>query len=892
VSEHEIRFALVMNGGVSLAVWMGGVTHELDLIRRATADGGGPPSREYDQPVAARWKTLMRPDGGVDQRRLVIDVVAGTSAGGLNGSMLATVIANGTTLDPAPSPVDAGNGAAAGSDQPEVRGPWLRQRWSVLGALEVGKLLPADDTSTKPESVLNGAYFLDQLGELLHALAESGSADSASTVTLFTPASGLGRQMFLARDAADEPFEVADHRFLYKFSNEHPRVYEGGGNRFSTSADAPNPFADTATLARASRASASFPAAFAPVRESPEMLSRPPRERPRTDQPESWLVDGGVLDNAPFGPVLDVVARRPVGTRATRYVVYVVPSSGIGSSTTAVRSDEAPPNWRTATMSAFQYPREVDFRGDVEELERLLLEADAAWSDSQRLFDRAVADPAERERVGRAAEYLQPTYVRGRAAGGVWEAITVSQSNQTTVLDMAAALTEQDVDAIIATKPTWVPASHEPVIPVTGGPDGTPLWPWGIGPAERVTRLVLRSLRRRLDERPADADATSVPSIAELESWLRTSSDTLQNILAVRDALTAPIKDKHLTARDRAADVAKAVNDVFDEWQLQEALGGQIASLQAGIPGGKGLVETALAVEVVSRCTSARAPDQRSAPFKFVRLGPDVGLPMLKGTTAEETARKLGDRILYGTQVSHFGAFGAADWRRWDWLMGRLHAVSHLGALLNEEANAEQWVGETQKEVLAAEGWTMEQFADRLDKLLADFPPNSGPKAMASMVNDLNTTAQGRATIISVVDRLIAVSGLLGRHTGSWTPVVAARSLPAGGSSGVVRGLARWLTEPARTWLWRRLTPSVTLEPTSTPLLASPWPGVAAVVLAIVLLTVATALPGGWDLALAALAGVVVACAAALVTGRVLLGRLRKALANRAERRVTRRFGG
>ena len=163
---------------------------------------------------------------------------------------------------------------------------------------------------------------------------------------------------------------------------------------------------------------------------------------------------------------------------------------------------------------------------------------------------------------------------------------------------------------------------------------------------------------------------------------------------------------------------------------------------------------------------------------------------------------------------------------------------------------------------------------------------------MASMVNDLNTTAQGRATIVSVVDRLIAVSGLLGRHAGSWTPVVAARSLPAGGSSGVVRGLARWLTEPARTWLWRRLTPSVTLEPTSTPLLASPWPGVAAVVLAILLLAVATALPGGWDLALATLAGVIVACAAALVTGRILLGRLRRALANRAERRVTRHFGG
>lgn len=27
---EKVRIALVMNGGVSLAVWMGGVTHEID----------------------------------------------------------------------------------------------------------------------------------------------------------------------------------------------------------------------------------------------------------------------------------------------------------------------------------------------------------------------------------------------------------------------------------------------------------------------------------------------------------------------------------------------------------------------------------------------------------------------------------------------------------------------------------------------------------------------------------------------------------------------------------------------------------------------------------------------------------------------------------------------
>src|SRR3954463_10476471 len=78
--EHEIRLALVMNGGVSLAVWMGGVTHELDLIRRATTENT-PAPQAYDLPVADRWHALMQGPDVPDRRRLVIDVVAGTSAG-------------------------------------------------------------------------------------------------------------------------------------------------------------------------------------------------------------------------------------------------------------------------------------------------------------------------------------------------------------------------------------------------------------------------------------------------------------------------------------------------------------------------------------------------------------------------------------------------------------------------------------------------------------------------------------------------------------------------------------------------------------------------------------------------------------------------------------------
>ncbi len=155
MSEHEIRIALVLNGGVSLAVWMGGVTHELDLIRRASGSDDAPDSQPYDAVLADRWRELCRQ--GDERRRIVVDVIAGTSAGGLNGSLLATAISNGSTLDP------------GGSD-----GPWLRQKWIGLGSLEVGKLVPS--AGAKSTSVLDGNYFLQELDSLLKDVADAGRA--------------------------------------------------------------------------------------------------------------------------------------------------------------------------------------------------------------------------------------------------------------------------------------------------------------------------------------------------------------------------------------------------------------------------------------------------------------------------------------------------------------------------------------------------------------------------------------------------------------------------------------------------------------------------------------------------------------------------------------------
>ncbi|MGZ0147300.1 DUF3376 domain-containing protein [Kribbella sp. WER1] len=826
MTDHEIRIALVLNGGVSLAVWMGGVTHELDLIRRASGGANAPGPQRYDAVIADRWRELCR--RGDEQRRIVVDVIAGTSAGGLNGSLLATAIANGSTLDP-----DSHNG------------PWLRQKWVALGSLDVGKLVPA--AGVKSPSVLDGKYFLRQVEGLLKDVADAGESNAEEPVTLFVTASGLGVQQFEAKDAAGQAFVVPDHRYLYGFTSEDAPTYDGAQRKFVT--EDKNGLKDTELLARAARASASFPAAFGPVLETPELAARPPRIRPGPAEAGAWLIDGGVLDNAPFGPVLDVVARRPVTGKASRYVLYVVPSAGIGHASTALPAAKEP-SWRVSALSAVQFPREVDFRSDVEQLEHLLLDADASWSDTQRLFDRCLEQPEERTRLRAAATALQPAYARGRAAGGVWEAVTIASHDRSTVLDAATALSESEIDEVLRTEHLWVPAPDGSTTVLTEDADGHPAWWWGIGAAERIVRLILRSLRTQVGTAPHAGRAA-------LEKRLTATSDCLLKVQAVRDALDGQLAAAQLDLRPAggAEAVAVGLNDIFEQLQLQRTLGDAFTALVESV--GQELVDIALEVEIVSRCTSARTPEQRSAPFQFLRLGPDIPLAVLDDLQEGSIANELNDRILYGSQVGHFGAFGAADWRRWDWLMGRLHCVAHLGTMLGADAD---WIRETQHQVLQAEGWQLDTVAERIERLARDFPVDAGMSALRTMRDELNASPEGRAITKGLADRMVDVSGGLGPQVGDWVKATAGRKDKPG--SWLLR-TARWFTEPARQAVWERTVRGAKLTPAHRPLIFEPWLPLATAAAGIVLLVLAGVVDSV-RLVAAVLAGAILALSAVL----------------------------
>lgn len=139
--SQEVRFAVVMYGGVSLAIYINGVTQELLRLVRATApaergesearrltegSGGVPKDTDWvyrklsyllsDPSLLVRYRDQLggAEDGGgpkpgadiVDEEvrngspirtRFVIDILSGASAGGINGIYLANTSARSST---------------------------------------------------------------------------------------------------------------------------------------------------------------------------------------------------------------------------------------------------------------------------------------------------------------------------------------------------------------------------------------------------------------------------------------------------------------------------------------------------------------------------------------------------------------------------------------------------------------------------------------------------------------------------------------------------------------------------------------------------------------------------------------------------------------------------
>ena len=99
---RELRLAVVLYGGVSLAIYMHGTTKELHRLVKASALAESDVEAEAT-PSEAFYRELLdelaRRDKHGVRTRVVVDVVAGTSAGGINGVYLAKALAHNRSQD-------------------------------------------------------------------------------------------------------------------------------------------------------------------------------------------------------------------------------------------------------------------------------------------------------------------------------------------------------------------------------------------------------------------------------------------------------------------------------------------------------------------------------------------------------------------------------------------------------------------------------------------------------------------------------------------------------------------------------------------------------------------------------------------------------------------------
>lgn len=394
--EKELRLALVCYGGISLAVYMHGISKEIwHLARASRAYHAGEAKTDGSQGVYRRMLETIAAECGI-RLRVLIDILAGASAGGINAIFLADAISTGRSLEPL---TDLWLEMA---DVDELVDPDVSavSRFAKAAAVPFAWALSARHGSTVQKTVesghreevraklanfvrarwfappFGGAGFTRLLLNASDAMAEGPAGppllprhqplDLFVTVTDFH-----GHPERLRLHSPPEVTET-EHRLILSFRDP------GGADR--RLAGAPE-------LVFAARATASFPGAFPPFRvtELDDVLKEKGRSWPeraaflRRALPRHWaidevenavLLDGSVLANAPFAPAIGALQSRPARREVDRRFVYIDPKPGGRSIRLSARGESEPPGFFATIFGALSdIPREQPIRDNLDEIE-------------------------------------------------------------------------------------------------------------------------------------------------------------------------------------------------------------------------------------------------------------------------------------------------------------------------------------------------------------------------------------------------------------------------------------------------------------------------------------------------------------------------------------------
>ena len=369
MSKKELRLAVVIYGGASLAIYMHGVTKELLKLVRAskvlheigreqaqTANYvDGPDRRPPD--TEAVYFDLLKQINAKSHFRVVVDVIAGASAGAINGVMLAKAIVDDSLLDgQTPTWLSDADVEYMGRDMSR----W--KKWYLYPLLRFLFLwLPRDigtnsETREKLARVFCSSWSRPPLsGERLShiffdALERMGMTRRKGS-TLLPPGQRLDVYASIT-DLVGHSRTIRMHEELLARENEHAvycrlsHLETDEGRRVTDFGDGNLP-----ALVWAGRASSSYAGAFEPFHHTemqgvlrergmnwPEeqkflhynMFAQDGTPAARLFDPaDRYFVDGGIVNNKPFAVALDALTHRPADRHVERCIAYIEPEPNV-----------------------------------------------------------------------------------------------------------------------------------------------------------------------------------------------------------------------------------------------------------------------------------------------------------------------------------------------------------------------------------------------------------------------------------------------------------------------------------------------------------------------------------------------------------------------------------
>lgn len=715
MKQIEIRLAVVLYGGVSLAVYIHGVTREiLNLVRAskqlhdAEAEGFG---KEGDS--TAVYAEVLRALGPEIDLRVVVDLVSGASAGGINGVMLARALAHDLPLEPhqylwlrnadvtrlAP-PTSQFNRMAKAVVAPilyrlllgrfgqQIRDPETRQKLGYF--MQTQWFTPPFSGARFTRWMLDACDKMERHGKHRGSLLPPGHRlDLFVTLTDYRGHS----HMISLHDPPS--VEETEHRRIISFTCK--RALSG---EITSEFDADH----VPSLVFAARATASFPGAFPPatIAELDKILAHrgrawPSRKSFLTEKlfaggdeanGAGFFIDGSVVMNKPFSPVIHALGNRPASREVVRRIIYVDPDprrhghqqSEIG----------APGFFRTILASLALIPRNEPIADDLmaiqgwnERARRMAEILAAADPQVEQLVDEIVTDdPDNPPTIDQVARYRAMANDKAHAGAG-YAYLSYQTLKRRRLINRLACL----IAALAKSDPAGnrndrIERLLDRSVALSGTTGAGAIVPFlrGFDIDFRLRRV--RFVIRRLNELYRDVGSGRAQVVSSAIDDLKT---TLYDVIERLARLWQP--------KTYGAEVVAAAVSIAE--MADAEIGHTVeAALLAPFEQAMALVEIDHDIdEIISLmglaylpAVARRAVAMSYVGFSFYDL---ITFPILQWTDMDEINEVLVDRIspadahgigeahvaLKGTALMNFGAFFNRAWREHDYLWGRLNAA-------------------------------------------------------------------------------------------------------------------------------------------------------------------------------------------------------------------------